>query len=110
MTRISVSLMLLITFSAIPLSPIFSHTSSGSDCGSLLGEIGSAAANLAAKGWALTQAYLRKRNAEGLIETAAANLAYLRAGLAARSARNRLSNAWSHWTEHCVVRNGFMGT
>lgn len=102
MIRYVVTPILLLAFAITPIMPIFSHTYSGSGCASLWDEVVDAAWDLTKKGWALAKAYLRKVNAEGIREKIAANLAYAKAGIAAKRARSKLSSKWSHFKEHCT--------
>ena len=39
--------------------------------------------------------------AEGIIEKAKAEVAYLRAGYAVKKAAEKLEDAWDHYREHC---------
>lgn len=85
------------------------HQSSGSDCGSLLEKIGTEGVKLLQKSWDVIKARIRKNNAEGFFAKRAADIAYVKAGVAWKLQKRKVDQAWSHWNEHCVVRRGFLG-
>lgn len=101
MKRFVIAPILILALASMSFSPIVAHKTSGSDCGDLFNKIGSAAWELAQKAWTFAQAWLRKQNAEGFIEKAKAEVAYLRAGHAVKSAAKKLEDAWDHFREHC---------
>ena len=62
MKRFVIAPMLILALASMSFSPISAHTTSGSDCGDLLGKIGSARLGLGTEGCDICQSMVEKAN------------------------------------------------
>lgn len=90
MRRFVIAPILMLAFATVALSPVMAHQSSGSDCGSLLGKIGTEGVKLLEKSWDVIKARIRKNNAEGWIEKGKVMLPISMLALRGNSKRGRL--------------------